>query len=268
MSIESLTGGFPRLAGQVAVVTGAASGIGKAIAHSLAAEGAAVMIGDIDEPGAARVADAIEQTGQRAQAVRTDVSRPADADALVTAAVESFGRLDVLVNNAGVCLVKPFLETTCDDLDHMHAVHARGTFACTLAAARAMLPRRYGRIVNVVSGGAVGAGGTDYSTAYQAAKASQGSITRASAIALAPHGITVNAVCPGTVETPLWESIDAGLRAVTGHSAADVLADRAANTAIGRNVEASEVAGVVVFLALPDSSAINGQVIGVCGEPF
>jgi NAD(P)-dependent dehydrogenase (short-subunit alcohol dehydrogenase family) len=252
------------LSHRVAIVTGGASGIGQAVALALAAAGAAVVIGDLDEAGARRVADEIASGRGRADAIRVDVGRDEDAGALVERAIERFGQVDILVNNAGYCQVKPILEITPDEFDRMYAVHARGTFLCSQAAARAMLPRRHGRIINIVSGG--GQGASAWTSHYQSAKAAQASIGRAMALAFGEHGITVNNVSPGLVVTPLWRALEPDYQHTHGKSAEQEIVERLERNPLHRPIESQEIARVVVFLALDESAAITGQVVNVTGS--
>jgi NAD(P)-dependent dehydrogenase (short-subunit alcohol dehydrogenase family) len=254
-----------RLAEQVAIVTGAASGIGRAVAQALARDGAAVVGADLDLDGARETAAAIESADGRAEAVRADVTSASDVAALVEGVVDRYGRLDVLVNNAGTCQVKPLMDLSDDDVRRMWDVHALGSFRCAQAAARAMLPRGHGRIVNVVSGpGGYGASAT--TAHYQAAKSAQTSFARSMALALGAEGITVNCVSPGLVLTALWDKLDDDLRSTLGKSASDAIAERLEDREsfpLGRPVSADEVADAIVFLALPGSGAINGEVINL-----
>ncbi|MCA3248131.1 MAG: 3-oxoacyl-ACP reductase FabG [Azospirillum sp.] len=189
-----------RLTGKKALVTGGNTGIGRAVALAYAAEGADVTIAWFDKPtAAAATVRAIEKLGRNAQAIRADVTNEADVAALFAAHRAAFGRLDVLVNNAGIQKSQPIDRTSVDDWDRMMAVHLRGAFLCARAAAKAMKPRKSGRIVNVCSQlGYIGRG--DY-TAYSAAKAGLIGFTRALAKELAPFGILVNGVSPGLVDT-------------------------------------------------------------------
>lgn len=253
------------LEGQSAIVTGGGSGIGLAIAEALAIDGATVAVADLDGERAAAAAAGIEAEGGHAVGVRADVTSADDVEALVGAVADRQGRLDVLVNNAGYCQVKPFLELTEDDVRRMWEVHALGTFLVSRAALPHMVARRYGRIVNVVSG-ASGYGASTRTSHYQAAKSAQTSFARSMALSFAGDGITVNCVSPGLVVTPLWDRLDADYREAYGKSAADEIDERLADRAsfpLGRPVEPDEVARVVCFLAAPASAAINGEVIGI-----
>jgi NAD(P)-dependent dehydrogenase (short-subunit alcohol dehydrogenase family) len=254
-----------RLEGQVAIVTGAGSGIGRAIAQRLAAEGAHVVVGDIDEAGASETVELVTAAGGSGEAVRADVTVAAEVAALVDGAAGRRGRLDVLVNNAGVCSIVPFELLEPGHLESMWRVHALGTFLCAQAAARHMRAAGYGRIVNIVSG-AAGYGASVNTAHYQSAKSAQTSIGRSLALALAGHGVTVNSVSPSTVVTPLWDAMDVGLREHLGRSAADEIARRRADPAslpLGRTPTPEEIADLVAYLASPASAAITGEVIDV-----
>jgi meso-butanediol dehydrogenase/(S,S)-butanediol dehydrogenase/diacetyl reductase len=235
-----------------------------ACARALAAEGAAVVLADIDGERAREAAAALNAAAAGgAMAVVVDVTVAAQVEAAVATVLERHGRIDVLVNNAGYAIVKPFAEHTIDDLDRMYAVHVRGTALFTFAVAETMKLRRAGRIINVSSGGALGFA-SEHSVAYQTAKAAQAYFGRATALALGAHGVTVNTVVPGSVETGLWRRLDvAAVQRVTGGDAAELLAARAAESRLGRTVTPEEVARVVAFLAHPDSAAIHDQTIAV-----
>jgi NAD(P)-dependent dehydrogenase (short-subunit alcohol dehydrogenase family) len=197
--------------------------------------------------------------------LRVDVREAREVEHAVDAVLGRHGRLDVLVNNAGYCRVRPLLELTVDEVTDMWRVHALGTLLCSQAAARPMIQAGFGRIVNITSGpGGYGASAT--TSHYQAAKSAQTSFGRSLALALGPHGVTVNSVSPGTVATPLWERMDADLRAAVGRGAEDELAARAADPSshpLGRLPSVEEVARVVLFLALPASGAITGEVLAL-----
>jgi meso-butanediol dehydrogenase/(S,S)-butanediol dehydrogenase/diacetyl reductase len=254
------------LSGRVAAVTGGGKGIGWAIALRLAADGAAVLVADIDEPAATATAAQIIAGSGQAIALAADVSTIEGATAITATAVTSFGRLDILVNNAGVIVVKDPLELTVAEWDRIFAVNVRGSFLCAQAAARHMLARGGGgRIVNISSIAGLRSG--PVTAAYGASKHAVIGLTQALAQAWGRAGITVNAVCPGTVETPLWAGMDAGFRAATGQSAREVLAERAARSAQGWLQTAEDVAAAVAFLCRDEARSINGDRIVVAGEP-
>ena len=189
-----------RLQGKVALITGGNTGIGRAVAKAYAAEGADAAIAWLDrEPEAASLVNEIEALGRRARAIRCDVTNEADVIACVQEVVGSLGKLDVLVNNAGIQKPQPITEMTVEDWDRMMAVHLRGAFLCSREAAKHMIPRRTGWILCSCS--QLGYIGRERYTAYSAAKAGLIGFMRALARELAPQGILVNGVSPGLVDT-------------------------------------------------------------------
>jgi len=198
-----------RLAGRIALVTGGNTGIGRAVAEAYAREGADVAVAWFEREGeAADTVRAIEAAGRRGLAVRTDVTKEADVVALFDAVERDLGPLDVLVNNAGIQRPQAITDMSVADWDRMMAVHLRGDFLCSREAARRMMPRRRGWIINVCS--QLGYIGRERYTAYSAAKGGIIAFTRALAREMAPHGILVNGVSPGLVDTgfdPLPEEV-------------------------------------------------------------
>jgi NAD(P)-dependent dehydrogenase (short-subunit alcohol dehydrogenase family) len=206
-----------RLRERVAIVSGASQGIGRAIAVGLAREGAAVVANHPPSgPSASEVVAEIEGGGGRAVAVEADIGQPSDHERLIRAALDRFGRLDVLVNNAGVISVGPLVETAPESWDRMFEVNVRGTFlGCREAARRLIEQGEGGRIVNCSSG--AGRRGAAFVAAYAASKFAVIGLTQSLAVELAPYGITVNAYCPGHVtSTPMWDQIDADFAQLTG----------------------------------------------------
>ncbi|HLC27950.1 MAG TPA: SDR family NAD(P)-dependent oxidoreductase [Dehalococcoidia bacterium] len=194
-----------QLDGKVAIVTGGGSGIGRAIAHGLAREGAAVVVADIAGERAAEVVSELVAAGAQAIAVQTDVSQTAEADAMVDAAVARFARLDILVNNAGRAARGFVAEMTDEAWDDVIAVNLRGTFVCSRAALQQMIPQRSGRIINTASG--LGLRGSPGGAVYGASKAAIINFTRSLAQEVARYGITVNAISPGVTDTPIWRTV-------------------------------------------------------------
>jgi NAD(P)-dependent dehydrogenase (short-subunit alcohol dehydrogenase family) len=247
-----------KLEGRIAIVTGAARGIGRACAERFLAEGASVVIADVD---AARLAETAREIGppDRVLAVVTDVARKEEVEALVTAAVRRFGRLDIMVNNAGIAPVRPFLEVTKDEYDKVLAVNLEGAFWGTQAAARQMIAqgrdgaradRPAGVIINMSS---INSGLANPNVAtYAITKAGMNQITGTAAVAFAPHGIRVVGVGPGTIDTEM-------VRGAFVASAGD--ATILARTPLGRYGRADEIAAVVAFLASDDASYITGETI-------
>ena len=243
-----------RLSGKVALVTGAQQGIGRAIAVALARDGADVGVNFLDEPSAAeRVADEIRSLGRRSLAVQADVAQAASVEAMVAAVVDALGPPEVLVNNAGVFPRASFLELQEREWDHVLGVNLKGSFLCAQAVARALVAGdRPGAIVNISSSAVRGdARGVHYS----ASKAGVVGLTRAMALALAPHRIRVNAIAPGLTDTqqPRYGNTE------------EQLAVRAREIPLGRMAQPEEIARVAVFLATSEACWITGELIHVNG---
>ena len=243
-----------RLKDRIAIVTGAARGIGFAIAERFAAEGAAVVMSDIDDVGGAAAAKSIGATY-----MHCDVSRSADVNALVDGAVAVFGAVDILVNNAGIAVAGDFLDVTEADFDRVLSINLKGSFLMLQACARHMVKqaqagRKPGAIVNMSSVNDTLAIPTIVS--YCVSKGGVSQLTRATAIALAAHGIRVNAIGPGSIRTAML---------------AGVVSDKAAmhrvmsRTPLGRAGEPAEVAAIAAFLASDDASYVTGETIYVDG---
>jgi NAD(P)-dependent dehydrogenase (short-subunit alcohol dehydrogenase family) len=194
-----------QLEGKVAIVTGGGSGIGRAIAHGLAGEGVAVVVADVDGERAESVAAEIHASGTPAAPFDVDVSQTEQVDAMVEDAVERFGRLDIMVNNAGRAGWGLVHEIKDEAWDAAIAVNLRGTLVCSRAALRHMIPQRWGRIVNTASGLGL-RGAPPGGSAYGASKAAIINFTRSLAQEVAQHGITVNAIAPGPTDTPFWRA--------------------------------------------------------------
>jgi NAD(P)-dependent dehydrogenase (short-subunit alcohol dehydrogenase family) len=239
-----------RFADQVVIVTGGAHGIGRACVEAFAAEGAAVAIADFDAEGGAAAAGAIKAQGGRAEFIRTDVGDAAQAQRLVDHTLQAFGRLDVLINNAGIIKTAEFLEISEADFDAVLRVNLKGVFLVGQAAARAMVERGKGAIVNMSSTNAVVA--IPNQVPYAASKGAVNQLTKVMALALADKGVRVNAIGPGSILTDI-------LKVVMNDEAArrKILA----RTPLGRCGEPSEIAKVALFLASDDASYITGQTI-------
>jgi 3-oxoacyl-[acyl-carrier protein] reductase len=247
-----------RFSGQVALVTGAAGGIGAAVAQRLAAEGASVAVLDRDEAGAGACAERIVAGGGRAIALAADVSLAAQVDGAVAAVVEQLGRLDVLVNNAGVTRDNLLFKLSEDDWDTVLDVNLKGAFLCARAAQRVMVPAGSGKIVSLSSRSALGNRGQ---ANYAAAKAGIQGLTATLAQELGPFGINANAVAPGFVAT---EMTDATARR-QGIEPADYRARAAEQIPLRRVAQPEDVAAVVAFLASEDARHVTGQTIYVTG---
>jgi 2-deoxy-D-gluconate 3-dehydrogenase len=247
---------------RVAVVTGAGSGIGRAVARRLALAGARVLCTDLAEEAAAATVADLAASGAEARAVAADVRRPEDADATVAAAIDAWGRLDVLVNNAGIYPSAPVLEAPPELWQDVLAVNTMGVFLTSRACAPS-LAEGGGTIVNLASKSAFQP--TRGMAHYAASKGAVAMMTKALALELAPMGIRVNAVAPGAVRTEGSQRAAAGLGRGDERSAADVVAAFQQRCPLGREGEPDEIARVVLFLATAASSYMTGSVVLVDG---
>ena len=239
-----------RFAGQVAVVTGGGNGIGRACAEAFGAEGASVAVADIDAEAGSAVAQAIEAAGGRATFVKTDVGDAAQAQRLIDRTLAAFGRLDVLINNAGIIRTAEFLEISEADFDAVLRVNLKGVFLVGQAAARAMVAQGKGAIVNMSSTNAVVA--IPNQVPYATSKGGVNQLTKVMALALADKGIRVNAIGPGSILTDLLQVV------MRDEAARRKILSR---TPMGRCGEPAEVAKVALFLASDDASYLTGQTI-------
>jgi NAD(P)-dependent dehydrogenase (short-subunit alcohol dehydrogenase family) len=243
-----------RLKGRVALITGAQQGIGRAIALAFAHEGADVVINYLDDPNAAeRVAADARKTGVRALVVQGDVSRVDQGQALAARAVQELGGLDILVNNAGVYPRSPFLELSEREWDFVLDVNLKGSCFCAQAAARAMIAGgRRGSIINLSSSSVRG---QPRGVHYTASKGGVITMTRTMALELAPYGIRVNAIAPGTTDTAQPR----------GGNTEEELVAMAKTIPLGRIAQPEDIASVAVFLAGDESRHITGQTLHVNG---
>lgn len=249
-----------RVAGKIALVTGAAAGIGRAIALRLSEEGASLAIADIDAAGLAETERQIAAAGRPVQAVAGDVTEEAAVDDLFAAVLARFGRLDILVNDVGGGTSGHIWEARLEDWDHVIRLNLRSTFLCTRAAAAHMRERRSGRIVNISSGAREGTPWTAYylgNAAYAAAKAGIHGFTRHAALELAEYGVAVNAVAPGPIET---ERTGPGFRKIENLEHGPIRA-----TPLRRIGVPSDVASAVLYLASDEASYITGTTLAVAG---
>ena len=255
------------LEGQVAIVTGAGRGIGRAISLRLASEGVSVAVTDIDSSNADKVVAEIESDGGQAVSLQVDVTRKAEVDQMVHDTVAKFGPLDILVNNAGVGAVVPLMDTDEDVWDTMMDINAKGVLLCSQAGARQMITTGSGgRIINNASGAGKIAPGKDVPLgAYAASKHAVVALTKQMGLELAQHRILVNCVCAGIVDTPMWDLIDREIAKREGTPIGSVKASAVASIPLGRIQEPEDVANVVVFLASTDANYMTGQTYNVCG---
>lgn len=245
------------LSGKAAIVTGAASGIGRAIALALARQGANVCIADMDADGGRRAAEEIGRSGGQARSTQVDVSKTDSVRKMIDDAAQAFGRLDILVNNAGLQYVAPIADYPEDKWELLVGVMLTGTFLCTKYALPHMIRGRWGRVVNVAS--AHGLIASPFKSAYVSAKHGIVGFTKVAAVELGEHGITVNAICPGYVRTPLVEGQIDDLARRHGMPASEVVEKiMLAPVAIKRLIEPDEVAAFAVFLCTDAAAMITG----------
>lgn len=250
-----------RLDDKVAIVTGAANGIGRAIGERFAAEGAAVVLGDIDGEALARVTARIAGKGGKAEAVAGDLTEELPASRLIAEAIAKYGRIDIVVNNLGGARHARIWDMSVADFDFVMRLNLRSTFLVTRAVAPHMMKRRQGRIICMSSGAREGTPWTAYyrgGAAYSMAKAGVHGFIRDMALELAEYNITVNAVAPGPIDT---ERTGPGLRKL------DATGDKGPSkmTPLGRLGTVDEVAAAVLFLASDESSYVSGHTLAVAG---
>jgi NAD(P)-dependent dehydrogenase (short-subunit alcohol dehydrogenase family) len=252
------------LDGQSALVTGAGRGIGRAIALELAGLGADVAVAELNAGAAEQTAAEVTKMGRRALGLRVDVTRADDRTAMVDETLKAFGRIDILVSNAGIYRSAPPLEITEDHWDAVMGVNAKAVLFCAQAVLPTMLAARRGIIISVAS--MAGKVASPTSLPYAVSKAAVISLTRSLAAAYAGDGIRVNCVCPGLVDTEMWAQIDRELGVVRlGKQPGELWRERVATIPLGRSAQAADVANVVGFLATSKADYLTGQAINVTG---
>ena len=242
-----------RLLGKKALITGAGRGLGRAIAVAFAVEGADVAVWDLDQEGARETEGLVKGLGRNALALQVDVSDGGQVKQGVASVLESFGSLDILVNNAGICPVRKWEEITEEEWDLVMAVNLKGAFLCSQAVTPMMKDQNGGRIINLGSvAGKVG--GIASGAHYAVSKAGVICLTKSTARALAPHGITVNALAPGVIETVMTRELSQG-----------DWDDYLASIPLGRIGAPDDLARAALFLASDDAAYITGEILDVNG---
>jgi NAD(P)-dependent dehydrogenase (short-subunit alcohol dehydrogenase family) len=243
-----------RLKDRVAVITGGANGIGEAYVVGMAKEGARVVNADVDQKAGERIIQEIKKAGGEGIFIRTDVSQKEDVEKMVAETVKKYGKLDIIVNNAGILFTAPVEETTEEMWDKLLAVNVKGLFFCAQAAAKEMKKQKKGKIINISSIAAIG--GQAGLCAYSSTKGAVLPITRVFALELAPYNIQVNAILPGTTDTGMAKAAMADpewTRQVT------------AGIPMGRLGRTQDLLGAVLYFASDDSNYCTGQTLIVDG---
>jgi len=247
-----------RLQDKVALVTGGSRGIGRAVCEVFAGEGASVIVNFASNAEKAEaVVTSIKQAGGRAIALHADVSSPAEVESLVAAAIKQFGRIDILVNNAGILVSGNVVHFNEADFDRLIAVNLKGMIHTVKAAAPGMIERKYGKIINLSSIAGFGTAVPE-TTPYAITKAAIISLTKRLALELGPHGINVNAIAPGFIQTEMLDSMSN----VNDRARLEMLAKRAMLNRVG---VPEDIANAAVFLASDESSYMTAQVLTIDG---
>jgi galactitol 2-dehydrogenase len=249
-----------RLHGKTALITGAARGIGFEFARAYIAEGATVALADIN---AAALDRAAAELGPNAVTVQMDVTRQDSIDAGFATAITRMGHLDILINNAALFTAAPTVEITRADYDKLFAVNVAGTLFCTQAAARHMIPRKQGTIINMAS--QAGRRGEGLVAVYCATKAAVISLTQSAGLDLIKHGITVNAIAPGVVDGEHWDGVDAFFAKYEGKAPGQKKREVGEAVPAGRMATAADLTGMAIFLATNEAKYIVAQCFGVDG---
>jgi NAD(P)-dependent dehydrogenase (short-subunit alcohol dehydrogenase family) len=251
------------LSGQVAIVTGAGRGIGRATALELAQMGADIVVAELDRDGAERTAAEVKGLGRRVSVVRTDVTSRDDLKAMAERARAEFGRIDVLVNNAGIYRAALPLDITEEHWDAIMNVNAKAVFFASQAVLPTMVAQKRGVIISLAS--MAGKIGSRNNLPYNASKAAVVSMTKSLALAHAADGIRVNCVCPGFVETDMWLAVSREQGQLMGLTPDEFTRQRASQVPLGRMERPEDVAHVIGFLASSKSGYMTGQALSVDG---
>lgn len=249
---------------QVAIVTGAGQGIGRAIALRLSQDGMHLVLVDLQADAIAHVADEIHARGGEAIALPLNILHPDDRQHMIETTLSIFHRLDALVNNAGVQRIALPLDVNEEHWDFVMNVNAKATYFCCQLALKHMISQGHGRIVNMASIAGKMAS-TTYHPIYNVSKAAVLAITKTLAQYSAPYGVRVNAVCPGMIETPMQDTVDREVARITGKEPAQIRTERNARIPLGYMGSGADAAAIVSFLVGPDSRYMTGQALNADG---
>ncbi len=250
-----------KLHNKIAIITGAGRGMGRAMALRFAAEGAQVVLAEIDRPSGEEV---LGEIGGRGLLMHTDMAKVAEIDELIRRTATEFGRVDILVNNAGVTRSLGFFDVTEADWDWMHAINARGLFFCMQRAAREMTRQKSGKIINIASIAGKGYRGTS-NIAYAGTKGAVIAMTRVAAAQLARHNINVNAICPGVTRTHMFDTLMKEMVERRGVNEEEAIRRLDATIPLGRSNTPDDIANMAAFLASAEADNITGQSFNVDG---
>lgn len=249
---------------RVAIITGGGNGIGKSTCEYMAQLGGTIIVADIKEDDAQKVAQGIKKNGGEALAMKVDVTQKAEVEKMVADTLKAYGKIDILFNNAGTDIKGHITELKEETWDFLMALNLKGTFLCTQAVSHSMIDRKYGRIINVSS--MAGKTGEPLTSPYCTTKFGVIGFTQCVALDLGPHNITVNAVCPGAVATELHKKSVAQSAAIKGMTPEDFLQEFFIDpTPLGRMAQPLDVAHAVSFLASEEASFITGSSLNVAG---
>jgi NAD(P)-dependent dehydrogenase (short-subunit alcohol dehydrogenase family) len=248
---------YPDLKGKVVIITGARRGMGRSHALSFAKEGAKIVVSDISLEDCQKVVKEIEKLGGEAIAIKCDVTKKKEVEEMVKKTIEKFGKIDILVNNAGICQFKPFLDLTEEEWDRTIDINLKGYFLCAQAAAKEMVKRKSGVIINITSiaMGQVGIGFPNLAH-YSASKGGIVAMTETLALELAPYNIRVNAIAPGAIETPMIDPLKTDPKTMEA---------TLARIPLHRVGKPEEVSNLVLFLASNKSSYMTGSTVVIDG---
>lgn len=253
-----------RLKDRVAIVTGGGAGIGRSVCVNMVKEGAKVVVADINRETAQETADTLTKEGGDAMAFQMDVTQKSAVQTMAAEALKAYGKIDILVNNAGTDIKGAITELTERTWDTLMDINLKGVFLCTQAVSHSMIERRYGRIVNISS--MAGKTGEPLTSPYCATKFGVIGFTQSIALELGKHNVTVNAVCPGPVDTDLIRQSVAQSAKIKGMAPEDFLQEFFINpTPLGRIAQPVDIARAVIFLASDEAEFITGSTLNVSG---